>query len=73
MTEVSEEFMKAKIGRRTAKAALTRIGNAVEYEIDNKRPEKEVRNSLLKLNIAFGMLVLKHEVLTSLITDDHGI
>ena len=70
MTEASEEFTKAKIGRRTAKAALTRIGNTVEYEIDNKRPENEVRNSLLKLNNAFDTLVLKHEVLTSLITDD---
>ena len=70
MTDVSEEFSKAKIGQRTAKAALMRIGKAVEHEINHKRPQNEVRNSLLKLNIAFDSLVLKHEALTSLITDD---
>jgi len=70
MTEVSEEITKAKIGRRTAKAALTRIGKAVEYEIAHKRPQEEVPNSLLKFNNAFDSLVLKHEVFTSLITND---
>ena len=70
MTDVSEEFSKAKIGRRTAKAALTRIGKTVEHEINHKRPQNEVRNSLLKLNNAFDSFVLKHEALTSLITDD---
>ena len=51
MTDISEEFSKAKICRRTAKAALTRIGKAVEHEINHKRPQNEVRNSLLKLNM----------------------
>ena len=50
MTDVSEEFSKAK---RTAKATLTRIGKAVEHEINHKKPQNEVRNSLLKLNNAF--------------------
>jgi hypothetical protein len=71
MTEVSAEFTKAKIGRRTAKAALTRIGKTLEYEIEHKRPQNEVRNSLLKINKAFDSLVLKHEEFTSLITDDN--
>ena len=71
MTEVSGEFTKPKIGRRTAKAALTRSGKAVEYEVYHKRPLDEVRSSLLKLNIAFDSLVLKDDELTSLSTDDN--
>ena len=44
---------------------------AVEYEVDHKRPQDEVRNSLLKLNIGFDLLVLKDKALTSLSTDDN--
>ena len=42
MTEVSGEF--TKIGRRTAKATLTRSGKTVEYEVYHKRPQDEVRD-----------------------------
>ena len=71
MTDVSGEFTRRKIGRRTAKATLTRSGKAVEYEVYHKRPQDEVRSSLLKLNIAFDSLVLKDDELTSLSTDDN--
>lgn len=56
-----EKFTKTKIGRRTAKAA-TRVEKAVELEIANKRPQNEVRDSLLKLSKAFDALALKHVV-----------
>ena len=71
MTQVSGKFTKPKIGRRTAKATLTRSGKAVEYEVYHKRSQDEVCNSLLKLNIAFDSLVLKDKELTSLSTDDN--
>ena len=71
MTEVSGEFTKPKIGRRTAKATRTRSGKVVEYEVYHERPQDEVRNSSLKLNIAFDSLVVKDEELTSLGTDDN--
>ena len=69
MTE--EEIKTAKISRGTAKAGLTRQGKTLEHLISNKRPTDEVRDTLLKFTNAFESLVLKHEALASLITDDN--
>ena len=68
MTE--EEIKTTKISRHTAKAGLTRQGKTLEHLISSKRPTDEVRDTLLKFRNAFESLVLKHEVLASLITDD---
>ena len=38
MTDVFEEFTKAKIARRTAKSAFTRSRMAVEYDVAHERP-----------------------------------
>ena len=65
-----EEIKTTKISRRTAKAGLTRQGKTLEHLISNKRPTDEVRDTLLKFRNAFESLVLKHEALASLITDD---
>ena len=65
-----EDIKTAKIGRRTAKAGLTRQGRTLEYLVSNKRPTDEVRDALLKVTNAFESLVLKHEAFASLITDD---
>ena len=70
MSEDAEEKKTAKINRRTAKAGLTRQGRALEHLISNKRPTEEVREGLLKLTNAFDSLVVKHEALASLITND---
>ena len=43
----------------------------MEHLISNKRPTDEVRDTLLKFTNAFESLVLKHEALASLITDDN--
>ena len=65
-----EDIKTAKIGRRTAKAGLTRQGRTLEHLVSNKRPTDEVRDALLKVTNAFESLVLKHEAFASLITDD---
>ena len=62
---------KAKISRRTAKAALTRSGKLVNNLIEGKRPKHEVREILDKLQNDFSELVIKHEAYTALVDDDH--
>ena len=62
---------KAKISRRTAKAALTRSGKLVNNLIEGKRPKHEVREMLDKLQNSFNELVIKHEAYTALVDDDH--
>ena len=64
-------FYEAEDWSTSSKTTLTRSGKAVEYEVYHKRPQDEVRNSLLKLNIAFDSLVLKDKELTSLSSDDN--
>ena len=66
-----EEIKTAKISRRTAKAGLTRQSKTLQHLISNKRPTDEVKDTLLKFTNAFESLVLKHEALASLITDDN--
>ncbi len=60
----------AKVSRRTAKAALTRSGKALNHLIVGERPREEVSESLLLYKKAFENLVSKHEEFTSLIDND---
>ena len=60
----------AKVSRRTAKAALTRSGKALNHLIVGERPREEVSESLLLYKKAFENLVSKHEDFTSLIDND---
>ena len=68
--EVDANLKSAKVNRRTAKAALTRAGKALNHLIVGKRPREEVRESLLVYKRTFEILVSKHEEYTSLIEND---
>ena len=55
------DLKAAKISRRAAKAALTRVGKALIYQLEHKRPSDEVRECLGKLKSVFDNLLSKHE------------
>ena len=58
------------IGRRNAKAALSRAGKTLRHALHIQRPAEEVKQSLTKLQEAYENLVTKHEEFTKLIEDD---
>ena len=60
------ELPKAKVTRRAAKASLTRAGKSLSTIIESKRPAPEVRESFIKLQEAYE-LVMKHEDVAQLI------
>ena len=64
------EIKKAKVQRRTAKAALTRWGKTINNLIHSKRPEPEVRESLLSYREVYRGLVQIHEQYVQFIDDD---
>ena len=64
------DVKKAKLERRTAKAAFTRQGNWLKNLIESERLGKEVNSALNKVKEAFENLVLKHENYTQFIEDD---
>lgn len=69
--ETDETRLKnAKMSRRTAKAALTRAGKALNHLIEAKRPQEEVSESLLLYKKTFATLLSKHEEYASLIESD---
>jgi hypothetical protein len=54
---MSELLKEAKIGRRTnAKAALSRAGKTLRHALHIQRPAEEVKQSLTKLQEAYGKL-----------------
>ena len=61
---------KAKLERRTAKAALTRAGNWLNNVVESERLGPEVNEALEKVKRTFDTLVSKHESYTQLIEDD---
>jgi predicted nuclease with TOPRIM domain len=67
---MSELLKEAKIGRRNAKAALTRAGKTLRHALHVQRPAEEVKQSLTELQEAYENLVTKHEEYTKLIEDD---
>ncbi|CAB4024538.1 Hypothetical predicted protein [Paramuricea clavata] len=70
MSESSEALKAAKIQRRSAKAALTRLGKALNHLCENERPAEEVGNYLIKVEQAFDNVVSKHELYAILIDQD---
>ena len=67
---MATELKKAKLERRTAKAALTRSGNWLTNLIKSERQGPEVSDALDKVKEAFGNLTEKHESFAQLIEDD---
>ena len=68
---MTERLLKeTKINRRNAKAALTRAGKSLRHLIESKRPRKEVRDVLSKVQEAYEKLIEKHEEFTKLIEDE---
>ena len=68
---MTERLLKeTKISRRNAKAALTRAGKSLRHLIESKRPGKEVREVLSKVQEAYDKLIENHEEFTKLIEDD---
>jgi hypothetical protein len=70
MSESSEALKAAKIQRRSAKAALTRLGKALNHLCENERPAEEVSDYLIKVEQAFDNVVSKHELYANLIDQD---
>ena len=69
--KMTERLLKeTKINRRNAKAALTRAGKSLRHLIKSKRPGKEVRDVLSKVQEAYEKLIEKHEEFTKLIEDE---
>ena len=70
MTETSEALKAVKIQRRSAKASLTRLGNALNILYEKERQVDEVRDYLVKVTQAFNNVVVKHESYANLIEED---
>ena len=70
MSESSEALKAAKIQRRSAKAALTRLGKALNHLCENERPAEEVSDYLIKVEQAFDNVVSRHELYANLIDQD---
>ena len=66
---MTEDIKKAKVYRRTAKAALTRIGRSLIYLVEQGRPVAEVEEELEKFRSAYLRLEERQEKLTSLLDD----
>ena len=68
---MTEQLLKeTKINRRNAKAALTRAVKSPRHLIESKRPGKEVRDVLSRVQEAYEKLIGKHEEFTKLIEDE---
>ncbi|KAG1697393.1 hypothetical protein GQR58_006003 [Nymphon striatum] len=59
-----------KLSRRGAKGALTRVSNAIQYNLNNNRPKEEIMKMLSKLETAYESLVTKHEQYSECIEDE---
>ena len=70
MAEAENAIKQAKIKRRNGKAALTRHGKTLCYQVSGNRPAEEVRKALENYEKAFSELLLKHEEFTMLLEDD---
>ena len=70
MAEAENAIKQAKIKRRNGKAALTRHGKTLCYQVSGNRPAEEVRKALQKYEQAFSELLSKHEEFTMLLQDD---
>ena len=65
---MTERLLKeTKISRRNAKAALTRARKSLRHLIEIKRPGKEVRDVLSKVQEAYDKLIENHDKFTKLI------
>ena len=68
---MTERLLKeTKISRRNAKAALTRAGKSLRHLIESKRPGKEIREVLSKVQEAYDKLIENHGEFTKLIHKD---
>ena len=70
---MADAMKEAKLKRRTAKAALTRIGKALNQKIEGNRPAEEIAESLQNLKQAYTDLVAKHEDFARRIEDDEVV
>ena len=70
MAEAENAIKQAKIKRRNGKAALTRHGGTLCYQVSGNRPAEEVRKALENYEKAFSEFLLKHQEFTMLLKDD---
>ena len=67
---MTEELKQARVTRRNAKSALTRVGKSLRHAIARNRPRSEITECFLKVQSAYDKLTEKHEEFTTLIEDD---
>ena len=66
----AKALSEAKLRRRTAKAALTRISKTLTIKLQNDRPPGEITEALQKVKQAYNDLVVKHEEYAQNIEND---
>ena len=66
----TEAVKELKVKRRTAKARVTRISNALEKMLDAGRDMDEINESVSKLSLAYEDLEEKHEAYCETVVDD---
>ncbi|CAB3987123.1 Hypothetical predicted protein, partial [Paramuricea clavata] len=66
----AKALSEAKLRRRTAKAALTRISKTLRIKLQNDRPPGEITEALQKVKQAYNDLVVKHEEYAQNIEND---
>ncbi|XP_014673727.1 PREDICTED: uncharacterized protein LOC106813986 [Priapulus caudatus] len=67
---MAQEAKDLKIKRRSAKAKLTRLSNAIQQLLDSDREVDEVTECVKQLELAYQDLQIKHEAYCMLIQDD---
>ena len=67
----AKALSEAKLRRRTAKAALTRISKTLRIKLQNDRPPGEITEALQKVKQAYNDLVVKHEEYAQNIENRH--
>ena len=68
----AKALSEAKLRRRTAKAALTRISKTLRIKLQNDRPPGEITEALQKVKQAYNDLVVKHEEYAQNIENDEN-
>ena len=67
----AKALSEAKLRRRTAKAALTRISKTLRIKLQNDRPPGEITEAFQKVKQAYNDLVVKHEEYAQNIENRH--
>jgi hypothetical protein len=68
----AKALSEAKLRRRIAKAALTRISKTLRIKLQNDRPPGEITEALQKVKQACNDLIVKHEEYAQNIENDEN-